>query len=716
MHKNNHNCRSGVGGLWVGCLMVLLQACGARTGAEVVDSSAPDTASQDGGTGDAFTLKFPDALPMRDRTLSIEPATVTLQITSREAPAPSAMFSAFSVTGGEKTAVAPLWSIDRYDAGNMTEAGVFSTKGLTGGKFVVTATYGGATVTATVTVNVVIAEIVAGMRTPSAAEQTKLRDAPTAEPANTSSKIRYPLADTVFPRGLTAPAIEISPGPNPPDAVLVRISGEGFSWEGTYAPSDKNAPALTIPQDIWDAALASNTRRSLKVEVIKLSGGTTYGPAQVTLGIAPTSLRGAVYYMTYTEPVGLYSVRPGVNAPPKHLVKGCVVCHSVSANGRWLSTGAEQGDQLSDAAGVYKVGPDGSATQTAKVPSGFGGDTRGLSFAAWMPDGSFVVRSKRDFWGGTDLRAFAVDPNSGSLREVTVEGFGSDTSGYVPSFSPDGKRIVFTTGDGNKNGMGTPRRSLAMMSVTPASDKLSFSDRKLILDNGDKGDIPKYAGFLPDSTTVIYQQGNGYDPGFGGMLPSVSGGIYSRAPTRLWAINTSNGQKVELKRANQGLHPTDEDRNYEPSALPVPAGGYYWIVFTSQREHGNAHSQDKKTTQKQLWVSAISPQWSAGEDPSHPPFFLPNQGTTHNERGYWALESCRAEGLSCESGDQCCEGFCRPADLNKPDSARVCQKPKEPMCAQETEKCATSADCCPNADRGDAICLGGFCTIPAPPG
>jgi hypothetical protein len=696
----------------------VLAACGADTsGSSVVTTDANGTVSNNDG---GIVIAFPDALANPDGTaairLSVDPPSANLKITNRGTAATQS-FTASVLQGNQQKVVEASWSIDRYEAGTISQEGAFSTKGFTGGTFIVTATFGGVTAKATVVVDVRLTDLVPGEKTPTVDQQIGLSAPTTAEPANTASQLRYPLADTVFPRGLTAPAIELTPGAKQPEAILVRIVGDGFAWEGSYIPDNATAPSLQIPQDIWDAALGSNARRTLKVEVIKLSGGKTYGPSTLTINVAPTTLRGAVYYMTYSAPTGLYSVRPGVKEPAKYIVKGCVVCHSVSANGQWLSAGAEVGGAANAMAGVYRVGPDGSATQTDKTPADFGGDTRGLSYAAWTPDGKFVVRSKNDFWGGPEQRAFSIDEKSGKLAEVTVEGIGKDTSTYVPSFSPDGNRFVFTTGDGNKNGTGTPRRSLAMMNVAAASDKLSFSNRKLLFDNGKDGDVPKFAIFLPDSRWVVFQEGNGYDKGFSEMLPSwTPKQDYSRSPTRLWAVDSNTGERVELKRANKGLDPLDEDRNYEPSALPVSAGGYYWVVFTSQREHGNRYKQANNTTRKELWVSAISPEWKAGEDPSHPPFLLPNQGDTHNERGYWALEPCRVESMSCESGDQCCEGFCRPADPTKPESPRMCQKPKQNVCAQEAEKCIVAADCCPDADRGGVRCLGGFCAFPAPPG
>jgi hypothetical protein len=74
-------------------------------------------------------------------------------------------------------------------------------------------------------------------------------------------------------------------------------------------------------------------------------------------------------------------------------------------------------------------------------------------------------------------------------------------------------------------------------------------------------------------------------------------------------------------------------------------------------------------------------------------------------RGFWALDPCKANGTSCETGDECCGGFCR-ADG---DGGLACVPPPT-GCAQEFEKCTTAADCC---DTG-SLCINGHCAKPPP--
>src|SRR5690606_1049911 len=114
-------------------------------------------------------------------------------------------------------------------------------------------------------------------------------------------------------------------------------------------------------------------------------------------------------------------------------------------------------------------------------------------------------------------------------------------------------------------------------------------------------------------------------------------------------------------------------------------------------------------TPKKLWVAAVDLTAPPGTDPSHPAFYLPAQELlAGNARGFWVLDPCRMDGEECESGDQCCNGFCSPSGQSQSDPL-ICS-PTPPECSMPQEKCDTAADCCDATN----LCINGFCTV-APP-
>ena len=137
-------------------------------------------------------------------------------------------------------------------------------------------------------------------------------------------------------------------------------------------------------------------------------------------------------------------------------------------------------------------------------------------------------------------------------------------------------------------------------------------------------------------------------------LANLNGkGYLPLGPNNHGAGTTSDPQD---SYSESGLDDTTLD--YEPTVLPVAAGGYAWVVFTSRRMYGSelqstpwlSWPPDYDTTSlaqatvKKLWVAAIDLNAPAGTDPSHPAFYLPAQELlAGNSRGFWVLDPCKHE-------------------------------------------------------------------------
>jgi hypothetical protein len=719
--------------LVLACTVALLAACSSSRGgfgqgnsdashpapeaSTVVDAGDEKEASE-GDAADAGGGFVVEAGPTV-HTLSVSPAATTITIASETTPA-TQTFTA--LLDGSPLTVPLSWTLDTYAEGTISTAGLYTTKGLVGGTVTVTATYGDLTASAKLTVAVDISEVFLQSPTdpgPTVLNQTALQGTPLPDPGASSipsnpTKFLYPYDQTVMPRGLAAPLLQFSPGTVPPQDVLVTLTASSFSWKGTGHVANSSIPQVTLPQYIWDAALLTSSGQTLTISLVKASLGRAYGPATTHVVVAPASLLGAVYYQTYDATNdGLYSVFPGGNQPATRILPGCLVCHSVSANGERLSIG-EDAPVNAAQSGTYSVKSDGTLTQITQSPNGLGGDSRGLSMATWTPDGNYVLRSQSNFFGGVNQLAWKVDAVNKVMTPAAVIGLGPGVSAYLPAISPDGLHYAFTNGAGDA--FGTTGRSISLMDlhVDPLSNSLTFSNRQLVMDNGTGGSVAKFVSFLPDSDHIVLQEGENFCTLWGEMLPTIDRTCmnysYEGATGRLYMIDATLREQVELGILNQGNALLDRQRNYEPFALPVTAGGYFWVVFTSLREYGNTYTGTN--VRKQLWVAAISTNPSPGVDPSHPPFYLPNQSATRNERGFWALQPCANDGSSCQTGDECCGGFCRPSNVSDPSSPTVCKLPPSGSCSQVAEKCATTADCC-DAPNG-VTCIGAVCTTQSP--
>jgi len=66
------------------------------------------------------------------------------------------------------------------------------------------------------------------------------------------------------------------------------------------------------------------------------------------------------------------------------------------------------------------------------------------------------------------------------------------------------------------------------------------------------------------------------------------------------------------------------------------------------------------------------------------------------------------DGEDCETGDQCCNGFCSSTGMG--DDQLICTPGPSGGCSMPQESCETAADCCDTTN----LCINGFCA-PVPP-
>ncbi len=576
----------------------------------------------------------------------------------------------------------------------------------------------------------------------------------------------YPYDKTVWPRGILAPLLQWDWSVGDADAIEIglRTTTGSFSWTGTFA---RPAILMTtggkfirhpIPQDIWQMATdtAGGTSDQIIVSLTVAKGGVAYGPITETWTVATARLSGIIYYNSYgTQLVQNYTGAVGGNGSfgaavlsihvgdtgPK-LVAGenggaaqCRTCHSVAAFGARLVV--QHGDDY-EASSAYDLSANGPAVEHV-MANGVG--------SAWFPgvypDGSMT------FTGDGVILPLPADPtpiNPTGLAAIAQD-FGT------PSFSPDGTLAVF-----NSTSSGTQTNAIQKLFLASFNKATNaFTNGVLISDDTGQPDDtrPGWPAFLPDSKSVVFhhQTTAGEDGNYADSLYTRKG---SRA--QIYWTNTTDAQHVTPLDQLNGVgylpklaapstmscfaddetdyqvaagppggmgsitnpnldHSDDVNMNYEPTVNPIGGGGYAWVVFTSRRMYGNVanippYCSDPRgvdltqnITTKKLWVAAIDLGAAPGTDVSHPAFYLPAQELLAcNSRGFWVLDPCLGDGMTCSSGDQCCNGYCEPSGAM---GALVCSNtPPSSSCAGLMNKCSVSADCC----DADAQCINGFCT------
>jgi len=579
----------------------------------------------------------------------------------------------------------------------------------------------------------------------------KALDDPGSDGSDVNLKLVYPYDGTVFPRGVLAPLIAWDSSKGDADAIKIELSTKSgsFHWTGSFgrpAILKDTAGAFVqhpIPQDVWEKASnsASGKADPLTLAFTLASGGKAYGPIEQHWVVADARLSGIIYYNSYGTQLaknfdgavagdgkfGGATLGIRVGDPDPKLVAGsdggsanCRVCHSVSADGSRLVSPNQDNGTWS-----YALNADGSVDETKMGTY--------AEFPGMYPDGSLALTGKGEV---LELPNATASVAATGLSEIA-------TNIGTPMFSPDGKRVAFTPQSGGSTT--NPKQKLIVVDFDRKT--LEFSKPLVAVDytGSDAETRPGWPAFFPDGKSIVYhhQTKAGFDGNDLGDLRTRKGAlarIYwngltgTETSTALDWLNGLDDQgnsylaplttPVTLSCKGDGTtvgdiqtsHESDIDLNYEPTVNPVAGGGYAWVVFTSRRRYANVATIPpfcsdprgvdliKNITPKKLWVAAIDLDAKPGKDASHPAFYLPGQELlAGNSRGFWVLDPCRADGTSCATGDQCCNGFCQPdADTG----ALVCgAKPPQYSCSGLQEKCSTDVDCC---DKNHS-CIGGFC-------
>ncbi len=297
------------------------------------------------------------------------------------------------------------------------------------------------------------------------------------------------------------------------------------------------------------------------------------------------------------------------------------------------------------------------------------------------------------------------------------------TYALTPIFSPDGAHVAFNNRDVSAG------HNLSMMDYDGSTTPPTFSKLRDVATNPSK--VLAWPSFLPDGNAIMFHEGDAFDTSVyqGGPLYADLRlvGTDASPPKQLAQLNGYDESGVSYLPYGDA---EEGHLDYEPSVLPVPVGGYYWVLFTSRRTYGNTISPDgtvprgddkwgkpqgdeveSPSPRKKIWLAPIDVNYNGKLDPSHPAIYLPGQELeSGNMRAFAALEPCRANGGSCESAAECCNGFCRQTGSDQNGPILQCVPPPENACSNEDEACGVAADCCNTLD----LCINKRCAAPTP--
>lgn len=617
----------------------------------------------DGGPDTADTGSSPIDAPFATTTgLVVTPGAP--EIVCTDGAASVDLDVALVYSDGTTRATTGFWSADHPVLGAVDrDSGVFTATCEVAGAVTVTVEAGGLTTTTTVNVRIERTLLIDGASPDDAAH---FGGVASSDPAQEIA-LAYPLEGTVFPQNVHAADLQWSAGAAGDvyrvraetrgvriDAILAHPPGFGLHWQPdatTWRALAESAPEtpVTFTIDRWVSA-----------------SGTLVAGATRTTRFANATIRGSIYYWDLEageilriagDGTGLETFMP---RPPASPTTGsrCVACHAVSRDGTRMAAEVWGGGEFG---AIFDLTADLS---TDPAPTIVAPNVVRFLTATFSPDNSRLVANN-----GSEL--FLIDGNTGA--RLPAGGAGLPATGSAnPTWSPNGAQVAFVSNTDGSWAVDYSRGDLSILDVDPLTPD-TFSAPRTIL--SDPTRVAARPSWTPDSRWIAFQHGQ-----FSRAFQDLGSHSVRRDAT-IRMTSSDGATTFDLEALNVG-----GTYSYYPTFSPFDEGGYFWLAFFSTRDYGNAHVGTAGTGRRQLWVAAIDSSPTAGTDPSHAPYWIPQQNVNdQNMAAFWAPEACRADGRTCATSGECCSGFCREG---------MCVPPDEVECSHEGESCRSDDDCC----------------------
>jgi hypothetical protein len=503
------------------------------------------------------------------------------------------------------------WSVTRKDdtPPGAIDKGVLSPNPAAGGVVTVSATDG--CVTGSATVRFLLDTVIGTPTDPGSWSGTPVTGAP-------APTIVYPSDQTRFPRNLYRTLFQwrsqgfkefrlVFEGPN------AKVTAYTDGIHGQCAKANPAAGCWEVDEAAWSFIAGSNAGATA-TWVVDALDNTTNPPTvrrseTITIGFSKMDVKGAIFYWSTTsagvrrgkiskqDPEDYIVGKPVPTTYPTNNKIGCVACHTVSRNGKYMlaPVKASSGGSLWIMEVTKDAPPNPLVTQIE--------NTDGHGFATISPDDASVVAA----WKG---KMWRVDRASGAYIDALPT---ADLGGTQPDWSPLGAEVVFATGNGDAPG----GSSLAKIPF----EKGAWGTPSVLL-APPSGKTNLFPMFSFDGAWIAFSQGKG---GHGDDT------------AQLMVIPASGGQPIECVNANRVTSNTVTDGQYQNSQPTwAPPGDLNWIAFNTKREYGVVSPEGTQ----QIWVAAIDVEKAkSGQDPSYPAFRVPFQGLAeNNHRAFWTLD------------------------------------------------------------------------------
>jgi hypothetical protein len=412
-----------------------------------------------------------------------------------------------------------------------------------------------------------------------------------------------------------------------------------------------------VPVAVWHNMASANADRDVTLTV-SAAGSQIRSSAPIRLRFSPANVNGGLYYWS-TANQGLFRLTFGQRkaAPynPGRVDAGsqprCIGCHSVSRNGKVIAW-----------AGESTVG----LAATEGTPATRGVMPRVTEAMAVNPDGSRVLVPGVVVPGVEDL--VLADAATGSMIGTVNRALLQNRKALYPEWSPDGKEIVLSLQKAPA-GIGPTGLNDSEVAILPYNDGAFGPVRILVPTAGDNNYYPSWS---PDGKWIVFSSAPGHtfsNPRARLRLIAASGGkIYELGrATHLPGMTTSWPKFSPFSQAGGQVmfvgFSSVMDYGFLRKRSTAPGGGEAPGPMPGEIPGMGSTG----SSSSQLWFAAIDLRRLAEGDPSWAPIWLPFQEVTQsNHIPIWTeVVGCR-EDADCGPGARCQSVENRPQCIPNP--------------------------------------------------
>ena len=628
---------------WIGVLSALgisasiAAGCGSSRDATFEDIKQPDR----GPTGEFDGLESIEVTPKEADLLAGD--TNTSQ--------------AFTATGRFKdgstkdVTASALWRVSKEQLLAMNGATATPT-GTRGGITTLSASAGGITGDATVRV-----KWAKTILQPGAAAGSDLRFKGTTDDAKLAPTVAYPLNGSLLPPNLPPIEVQWKPaaGTDLFDVAFVGTTLDLHLITPCNAIAATGGCGLVIEQNTWTnitATLAGDDPADVIVKGAGATAGISGASSKIATQVTNDDIKGGLYYFTTRANAG---EKPGIYRYDFKTAKvgsfytagQCAGCHALSKDGTKMLAPV-----CTDARGCGRplaLAVVDVATKQAVSPAMPVGDS---DTQTWSPDNKFYITTPScqtidangacaGFSGG---KMTLIDATSSANLGAIPAGAGA----MYPSFSNDGKRVVYARGGSYRAPLSIQQASLFTLDFDGTKSPPTWGAEKPLLQAGNAADFENnyHPSFSPDDKWILFTRSfckaGVDDPGSGDINGNVCD-TYNDYTARTWIMSGGGGNAVECARANGDGRNIVSWPKWAPFKSTYKGGDIFWYTVSSTRDYGfrALHDHDAKGNPtngvQQLWLVGVDPKKvAAGQDPSFAIVWLPFQDVaSSNHIGQW---------------------------------------------------------------------------------